>query len=289
MQFRQQALAKQQSPEDLDVPAHLARPQGRLVLLVTAAVVAAACFWAVTGTVTSKVSAPGILFHAEGSYTLQSPVSGQVVAVYANPGDTVAANAPLLGVRTEAGAGTGLGTGPGTGTGTTSQKAQTQIVRAVSAGRLTTFTAALGSIVTLGSQLATVERINSADEPLVAVLYAAPNNASSIPVGAEVDLTVQSVPVQQYGLLRGHVVSVGHSPEAAQQIAGFLGSAQLGQAFSAQGEPVPVVVQLERSGSTKSGYAWSTQQGPPYALQSTQLLSAAVNLAGQHPIDWILP
>ncbi|RAG87540.1 hypothetical protein DN069_00665 [Streptacidiphilus pinicola] len=279
MQFRQQALAKQQSPEDLDVPAHLARPQGRLVLLVTAAVVAAACFWAVTGTVSSKVSAPGILFHAEGSYTLQSPVAGQVVAVYAQPGDTVAANAPLLGVRTSASV--------STGTGTAAPK--TQLVRAVSAGRLSTFTAALGSVVTVGSQLATVERINSADEPLVAVLYAAPNNAESIPVGAEVDLTVQSVPVSQYGLLRGHVVSIGHSPEAAQQIADFLGSAQLGQAFSTQGEPVPVVVQLERSSGTKSGYAWSSQQGPPYALQSTQLLSAAVHLAGQHPIDWILP
>ena len=281
MQFRQQALAKQQSPEDLDLPAHLARPQGRLVLLVTAAVVAAACFWAVTGTVSSKVSAPGILFHAEGSYTLQSPLAGQVVAVYAQPGDTVAANAPLLGVRTTASVSAGTGTG--------SAAPKTQIVRAVSAGRLTTFTAALGSVVTVGTQLATVERISSADEPLVAVLYAAPDNAESIPVGAEVDLTVQAVPVSQYGLLRGHVVSIGHSPEAAQQIADFLGSAQLGRAFSAQGEPVPVVVQLERSSGTKSGYAWSSQQGPPYALQSTQRLSAAVHLAGQHPIDWILP
>ncbi|WP_042421447.1 HlyD family efflux transporter periplasmic adaptor subunit [Streptacidiphilus anmyonensis] len=270
MQFRQQALAKQQSPEDLDVPAQLARPQGRLVLLVTAAVVAAAGFWAVTGTVSTKADAPGILFHAEGSYTLESPVAGQVVAVYASAGDTLAAGAPLLGVRTGS-----------------SQKVQ--MVRTVSAGRITTLSAPLGSVVATGSGLATVERVTSPDEPLVAVLYASATTASSIPVGAEVDLTVQSVPVQQYGLLRGKVQSVGRSPESQQQIAGFLGSDQLAQAFSTQGEPVPVVVQLERYGSSRSGYAWSTTQGPPYQLQSTELVSAAVHLAGQHPIDWILP
>jgi biotin carboxyl carrier protein len=276
VQFRQQALAKQQSPEDLDVPAHLARPQGRLVLLVTAVVVAAACVWAVIGTVSSKVGAPGILFHAEGSYALQSPVAGQVVAVYANAGDTLAAGVPLFGVRT--------GTGTGTGTGE-----RVQTVRTLSAGRITTLSAPLGSVVETGSALATVERVTSPDEPLIAVLYASATNASSIPVGAAVDLTVQSVPVQQYGLLRGHVLSVGRGPESQQQIAGFLGSAQLAQAFSAQGEPVPVVVQLERFGSSRSGYAWSTTEGPPYQLQSTELVSASVHLAGHHPIDWILP
>ncbi|WP_042364800.1 HlyD family efflux transporter periplasmic adaptor subunit [Streptacidiphilus neutrinimicus] len=269
MQFRQQALAKQQSPEDLDVPAQLARPQGRLVLLVTAAVVAASGFWAVTGTVASTVSAPGILFHAEGSYSLQSPVAGQVVAVYANAGDTLAAGVPLLAVRTG-----------------TSQKVQT--IRTVSAGRITTLAAPLGSVVETGSELAAVERVTSPDEPLVAVLYASATNAASMPVGAEVDLNVQSVPVQQYGLLRGKVLSVGGGPESHQQIAGFLGSDQLAQAFSAQGQPVAVVVQLERSGS-RSGYAWSTTQGPPYQLQSSELVSAAVHLPGQHPIDWILP
>lgn len=35
MQFRQQALAKLQSPEELDLPVRFARPQGWLVLSVT--------------------------------------------------------------------------------------------------------------------------------------------------------------------------------------------------------------------------------------------------------------
>ncbi|WP_042404334.1 HlyD family efflux transporter periplasmic adaptor subunit [Streptacidiphilus carbonis] len=272
MQFRKKALAKQQSSEELDIPVRLARPQGRLVLLATAAVVAAACFWAVTGTVSSKLSAAGILIHAEGSYTLQSPVAGQVVAVSANVGDTLAGGAPLLSVST------------GTGSG---QKVQT--VRTVAAGRLTTLVAKLGTVVQAGSELATVERVTSPSEPLVAVLYVSAGSAATIPAGAAVDLTVQSVPAQQYGVLRGHVLAVGRVPETQQQISDYLGSGPLAQAFSAQGEPVAVVVQLERSGSTRSGYAWSSTQGPPYPVESTTLVGSAVHLGTQHPIDWLLP
>lgn len=86
MQFRQKALSKLQSPEELDLPVRFARPQGRLVLAVTVVVMAAAAFWAFTGSVSSKLSAPGILTHAEGSYLLQSPFAGQVTAVLAEEG-----------------------------------------------------------------------------------------------------------------------------------------------------------------------------------------------------------
>ncbi len=103
MQFRQQALAKLQSPEELDLPVRFARPQGWLVLSVTVVAMAAASVWAVTGSVTSTVSAPAIITHGQGSYLLQSPVAGQVTAVLAKQGDQVPANSPVLKVRTAKG------------------------------------------------------------------------------------------------------------------------------------------------------------------------------------------
>lgn len=87
MQFRQQALAKLQSPEDLDLPVRFARPQGWLVLSVTVIAMAAASVWALTGSVTSTVQAPAILTYGRGSYILQSPVAGQVTAVLAREGE----------------------------------------------------------------------------------------------------------------------------------------------------------------------------------------------------------
>ncbi|MGP3999419.1 HlyD family efflux transporter periplasmic adaptor subunit [Streptomyces sp. 8N706] len=268
MEFRQKALSKLQSPEELDVPVRFARPQGRLVLAVTVVLMAAASFWAVTGTVSSKLSAPGILTHAQGSYVLQSPFAGQVTAVLAKEGDTLPAGAPVLKVRTERG---------------------DRAVRTVAAGRVTTLVSKIGAVVTTGADVATVERIDRPDDPLVAMLYVPGGSGPTVPAGARVDLTVQSVPSQQYGVLRGHVKAVGRVPQTQRQITGFLGDSQLGEQFSEKGQPVAVMVELDRAAGTKSGFTWSSDQGPPYAIDSTTLVSGAVHLTAQRPIDWLLP
>ncbi len=268
MQFRQQALAKLQSPEDLDLPVRFARPQGWLVLSVTVVVMAAASVWAVTGSVDSTVDAPAILTHGEGSYLLQSPVSGQVTAVLAKEGERLPADSPVLKVKTSQG---------------------DAVVRSVAAGRVTALAATIGQIIQTGADVASVEKVAHASDPLYATVYVPAQNASSIPADASVDLTVQSVPTQQYGVLRGHVESVDRNAESAQEIGAFLGDSQLGEQFTRKGRPVAVLVRLDTSSATKSGYRWSSADGPPYPLDSMTLASGSVRLADQHPIDWLLP
>ncbi|MFF3688157.1 HlyD family efflux transporter periplasmic adaptor subunit [Streptomyces sp. NPDC002187] len=268
MQFRQQALSKLQSPEEIDLPVRFARPQGRLVLAVTVVAMIAAAVWAVTGTVSSTVTAPGILTHAQGSYVLQSPVAGQVTAVLAEEGDRVRADAPLLKVRTAQG---------------------DTVVRTIAAGRLTTLVAAIGSVVTTGADVAAVERADDPDDPLMAVLYVPADSGSTVPVGARVDLTVHSVATQEFGMLRGRVEAVGRTAQTRQRITAFLGSSQLGEQFSQGGQPLTVLVELNRSSRTRSGYDWSASQGPPYALESMTPATGAVHLREQRPVDWLLP
>lgn len=269
MQFRQKALSKLQSPEEIDLPVRFARPQGMLVLTVTVLVVLAASFWAVTGSLSSTVGAPAILTHAQGSYVLQSPVAGQVTDVLAEEGARVPANAPLVKVRTAQGSST--------------------VVRTIAAGRLTTLVATIGAVITTGADVAAVERVAGPDDPLMAMVYVPADGASAVPVGATVDLTVQSVPTQRYGVLRGRVKSVGRTAQTRQRITGFLGSGQLGEQFSQQGQPVAVLVRLDPSSRTTSGYAWSSADGPPYTVDSMTLATASIHLAEQHPIDWLLP
>ncbi|MFH8336748.1 HlyD family efflux transporter periplasmic adaptor subunit [Streptomyces sp. AM6-12] len=268
MQFRQQALAKLQSPQELDLPVRLARPQGRLALGVTVAVMAAASVWAVTGSVASTVSAGAILTHGEGSYVLQSPVAGQVTAVLARQGARLPANAPVVKVRTAQG---------------------DSVVRTVAAGRITTLAATLGQIVQTGTDVAAVEKVAHADDPLYATVYVPAESAAAIPAHTPVDLTVSSVPAQRYGVLRGEVRSVDRSAQSAQSIAAFLGDSQLGHQFTEDGRPVAVTVRLADSRATRSGYRWSTAGGPPFRLDSMTLASASIRLADQHPVDWLLP
>ncbi|MGW4565111.1 HlyD family efflux transporter periplasmic adaptor subunit [Streptomyces sp. NPDC004561] len=268
MQFRQQALAKLQSPEELDLPVRLARPQGWLALGVTVVVMAAASVWAVTGSVASTVSAQAILTHGQGSYLLQSPVAGQVTAVLARQGEQLPANAPVLKVRTAQG---------------------DSVVRTVAAGRVTTLAATIGQIIQTGTSVAAVEKAARASDPLYATVYVPAENAAAIPAGASVDLTVSSVPAQRYGVLRGRVKSVDRTAQSAQSIAAFLGDSQLGEQFTHQGRPVAVLVELDRATGTKSGYRWSTADGPPFRLDSMTLASGSIRLADQHPVDWLLP
>lgn len=147
----------------------------------------------------------------------------------------------------------------------------------------------MGSVVAVGADVATVERVKSPQDPLVAVLYVPGGNGSAIPVGAEVDLNVQSVPQQRFGMLRGRVEAVGRAPQTQAQIGGFLGDSGLADQFSRHGSPVAVLVQLERSTSAKSGYRWSSADGPPYALDSRTPVTGAVHLTARRPVDWLLP
>ncbi|MEU6273858.1 HlyD family efflux transporter periplasmic adaptor subunit [Streptomyces populi] len=269
MQFRQQALAKLRSPEELDLPVRFARPQGRLVLAVTVLAMAAASVWAVTGTVASTVGAPAVLTHAQGSYILQSPVAGQVTAVLVKEGELLPANAPVLKVRTRQGG--------------------TAVVRSVAAGRVTALAAAIGAIIPTGADVAAVEKVAHAGDPLYATVYVSAASAASIPADAAVDLTVQSVPAQRYGVLRGHVKAVGGAAQTRQQISAYLGDAQLGEQFSEKGRPVAVLVRLDRSPTAPSGLRWSSADGPPDAPASMTLATASIRLAGQRPVDWLLP
>ncbi|HZG02029.1 MAG TPA: HlyD family efflux transporter periplasmic adaptor subunit [Streptomyces sp.] len=268
MQFRKKALSKLQSPEELDLPVRFARPQGRLVLAVTVVVMALAGFWTVNGSVSAKLDAPGILTRAGGSYTLQSPIAGQVTEVLAREGQLLPADAPLLRVRTDRG---------------------DQAVRTVAGGRVTALLAGVGSVVRTGADVATVERVEDPDDPLVAMLYVPGDSGAAVTVGARVDLSVHSVPREKYGVLRGRVKEVGRAPQTQRQIGAFLGDDQLAAEFARQGNPVAVLVELDRSSATESGYAWSTTDGPPHTIDSRTMVAGAVHLPSQRPVDWLLP
>ncbi|WP_320782347.1 HlyD family efflux transporter periplasmic adaptor subunit [Streptomyces sp. CRN 30] len=268
MQFRRQALAKLHSPEELDLPVRFARPQGWLVLSVTVLTTAAACVWAVTGSVTSTVDAPAVLTHNQGSYLLQSPVAGQVTAVVARQGERLAAGAPVLKVRTADGE---------------------SVVRALDAGRVSALAATVGQIISTGADVAAVEKVAHADDPLYATVYVPAESAAAVSAHAAVDLTVQSVPAQEYGVLRGRVASVDRAAQSARQISAFLGDGRLAEQFTEDGRPVAVTVRLEPSAGTESGYAWSSSQGPPFALTSMTMATGSVRLADEHPVDWLLP
>lgn len=266
MKFRQKALAKLSAPDELDVPARLARPQNWILLAVVALVVISGGVWAGVGSLPRTVRAGGILTQQQGSFSLQSPVAGQITGVFVDQGSTFPEGTPMVTVQ--------VGD-------------RTEIIRSVTGGRVTAMLGKVGQVVAAGTDLAVIERIDNAGDGMVAVLYVPSGEAGLIRMNSQVDLVVQSAPAEEFGVLRGQVVSIGQFAESRQQISDFLGDDQLGERFTAQGQPLKVVVKLTH-GATPSGYTWSTRSGPPYRIDSRTLVTGAVHLAPIKPLDWVV-
>lgn len=265
--FRSKALDKLNQRDDLDVPAELTRPRTWMALAVIAALVLGGVVWSMTAELPRKVEAAGILTHPQGSFSLQSPVSGQINGVFVSQGNTFPAGTPMFSVKVGA---------------------RVEVVKAITGGRITAMLGKLGQVISAGSELAVVERIDGKDDDLVAVLYVPATEAGLVHKDSRVDLVVHSAPAQEYGVLHGVVLSISQFAESKQQITDFLGDEQLGERFSSQGQPLQVVVKL-LTAKTDSGYQWSTRSGPPYRVDSRTLVDGALHLPSIKPIDWVMP
>jgi biotin carboxyl carrier protein len=266
MQFRQKALARLGALSEIDAPVKLVRPNRLMLLVVVTILVVGGVVWACIGSIPRTAGASGILTHADGSFSLQSPVSGQITGVFVQQGDTFPTQTAMFAVQVGS---------------------YVQTIRSVSGGRAIAVLGSVGQVITAGTQLAIVEMIANENDPLVAVLYVTQDNAGLIADGDDVDLTVQSAPSAQYGVLRGVVQSISQFPETEQQIADFLGDPQLGNRFSAEGQPLQVIVRLI-PGQTVSGFQWSSRQGPPFPIDSRTLVGAAFQLPSVRPLSWVV-
>ncbi|MFI8007618.1 HlyD family efflux transporter periplasmic adaptor subunit [Streptomyces sp. NPDC086010] len=250
----------------MDFPIQLARPRSLLAFAVVAALVITGAVWSATGSVGRQVSAQGILTHAEGSIYLQSTYEGQITGVFVGTGATFPRDTPLFTIQ---------------------DGARQFTIRSNTGGRIVNMLSKVGQVVTRGTQLAVIERIDEQSDPLVAMLYLPQTSAGLIHQDSLVDLTVSSAPSSQFGVLRGKVQSISQFPETHQQIADFLGDEQLAKRFAAQGQPIGIVVRL-LTDRTASGFTWSTHEGPPFQIDSRTLVSAAIHLAPVRPVDWVV-
>jgi pyruvate/2-oxoglutarate dehydrogenase complex dihydrolipoamide acyltransferase (E2) component len=267
MKFRGEALARAQSTEALDLPVRLTSPRGWIVLVTVAAVVLGGGTWAFAGSLPRSINAPGLLTSSQGSFTIETVAAGQIVRVFVKQGSVVAANAAVAVV--------------------TDGQSYT-VVRSPAQGRIFSLTVRVGQVVQAASTLAVAEHVGNAANWIVAVLYLPSAQGAGVAPGDNVDLTVDSVSVTAFGVLRGRVASVDPLLSTRREAADFLGDAGLAQTLTA--DPARrIVVELERSAATASGYEWSTNAGPPFRLGSRTGVAGAIAQPPVRPVEWVFP
>ncbi|MEV0675409.1 HlyD family efflux transporter periplasmic adaptor subunit [Actinosynnema sp. NPDC050436] len=243
MKFRKRALDSLASPEQLDEVAQLAPVPAWLTALALTAVVVGAGAWSVFGTVPKTVSAPGVLTRAGGVSTVDATRAGLVTAVLARSGERLEQGQALYRL-----------TDPDGRTLTVGSPWTAYVV-----GTLVS----PGQWVAAGTGVATLERLDTSDDRVRAVVYVPAASARSVRVGMAVEWTGAS----------GVVREVGSFPETADSLRAFLGRTRDVTPFLAAGPVVAVTV--EPSGDLDR---WGSQG----------VVTARITLADERPVDWLL-
>lgn len=266
--FREQALAKLRSPEQLDEFVRVVPPRTWIAAAVVAAVLAAALAWSILDEVPTHETANGALVAPGAIRAVAAPRAGLVSSVAVAIGERVEKGEALLRISHSAGS---------------------RAVRVSISGTVSAVDVAAGDSVARGDQLVSIVR-RSASNELSAVAYLPPGEAAELAKGMSVTVTAAGTPTDVYGYLRGEVSAVATLPVTAATVQATVGDKALVDELIANtdGAPTRVVISLHRA-ATPSGYAWTRGSGPSYRLADGTLAELEVTTGSQQPIDFLLP
>jgi hypothetical protein len=268
VKFRFKALQRMREPDELDSPTLLASPRGWIATFVVLIVVVAAAVWSFVGRLPVTVTAGGLLTHPAGTAELESPFTGTVRTMLVAAPDTVFRGQPLVEV--------------------TEADGKVKVVASPFTGHIVGASVGEGHMVRQGDGLLTVERTDGPDDRLVAMLFVPGDHALGIAPGRTVDLAVSTAPPGAFGLLRGRVTSISRYPLMKEGISGLVGGDLAARSYTTGEAPLLVIVDLVRDERTPSGYAWSTEAGPPTRLDSQVKVNGTITLSSQTPFNLLL-
>jgi HlyD family secretion protein len=314
--FRQAALDRLSSPEQLHTLMRVTNAKGWLALVGCAVIIATAIVWGTIGTVQTKVGANGILLGGGGISELAAEGEGEVTSLDVTTGDTVrkgqvvaliaqpalaaqiaSAERRVQELDQEADAGELTPSMSGRrdrlrGDLERLRSMAEQGARVVSNvdGHVVELRVRAGEHVSPGKPIVAVERTGDGAE-LEALLYFDAHVGKALKPGMMVELVPSVVRKERHGVLLGKVRSVEHYPSTRAGMMGALSNEHLVESFlqSAGGAPIAVRAEILSDKSTPSGYRWSSGAGPDVSLTSGTQCTGAVVTRTHRPIALVFP
>ena len=159
-------------------------------------------------------------------------------------------------------------------------------VIAVTAGRVIEIKAPVGSFVTQGQAVVSVE---SDETGLEAVVFLAPTHGRNVRVGHSALLQPANIKREEFGSLIGTVVSVSAFPVTPDGMRAILRNDRLVSQFSAQGAPYLARIALDGDPATPAALRWTAGSGPDSLVGSGSVVSAEIIVRERAPASLILP
>lgn len=250
------------SADPVDRVVRLAPTWTVFALVASGVLVVGIVVWALTGTVSSTVTSPGIL-HDIGATTVRATTSGQVDRVPVTVGDMVKTGQVVAVLHDGAS------------------------LTAPLDGQIVAVNVSPGSRVVPDQSVVIVADLTI--DPLV-VTKVAPSYISTIRVGLPVRMEVEGAPASRYGYLLGTISDITNNPYSNAQIAERLGTdehvvaSELGEAPG-----LLAVIRLQPDRSTPTGFAWTVGEGPTLVAQQGVVITVHTVLKESTPLGMVFP
>ncbi|MEP6668087.1 MAG: NHLP bacteriocin system secretion protein [Chthoniobacter sp.] len=154
-------------------------------------------------------------------------------------------------------------------------------------GRVVEVGVSPGKLVTPDVKILTMETLDTT--PLEGVIYIPAGDGKKVQPGMQVRVSPSTVRAEEFGFMVGTVKSISGYPSSPESMLGVLGNGRLVQDLSGSSSPLKVIATLQLDPATKSGYKWSSPNGPPVGVFGGTLCSASIVVSERKPIGFVIP
>ena len=150
-----------------------------------------------------------------------------------------------------------------------------------------------GEMVVGGEAVFVIEEARRAlsgkEAELFAQIYVPAAQGKKVLKGMEALVTPTMIKREEYGSIRGVVLSVSDAPVSKKTMLRFLGNEDLVEQLSREGAPMGVFIDLVDSDETASGYVWTSGKGPAVTIDRNSVCSVEIVTRRQRPLSLVLP
>ncbi|MBF0408544.1 MAG: NHLP bacteriocin system secretion protein [Candidatus Riflebacteria bacterium] len=163
------------------------------------------------------------------------------------------------------------------------------VILAPEDGRTLEIMAGEGDLVNQGQPILSLEPHTAGKTSLEAIIYIPLKDGKLVTTGMEVQICPSGVKREEFGFIKGKVISVSQFPASQNGMMTILGNRQLVQALMAEGAPIAARAELLPDCKTPSGYQWSSGKGPELFITSGTLCDISIVVRNQSPVSFVIP
>ena len=304
--YREKALKKLSSPEQLDQLITVVNPRGWIALAATGLVVVLFVIWLFYGSIPISIDGDGIMTTPGGIKKIVAEESGILKSVNIKFNDIIEKDQviaeikpPPLEKRRDLLVNLKLLQDLESRTNCSDIKVELdrfmfQIrkilleeenyqVKSPMRGKIVSLWASENDYVKIGDTLGVVE---SPVQNLEALIYMPLAQGKQISPGMKVEISPSIVNEEDFGFIIGEVTRVSEFPETKESMMRYLHNESLVDLFLQKGTQILVHVKPIKDPNTFSGFKWSSEAGPQVKITNDTLCSATITIRDTKPISF---